>query len=127
MSSGRGPATPVGIGVTATGVNIDAVVELRSRPELPGVDWHGLLSLFSRTLPTKCLIWPQEKLFIFRILFVTITFLFPFFLFFFSFSLFFFFCLGEAPPPPPRGFSARSRLCFKRSFVLKKFPYLFQP
>ena len=45
---------PVGIGVTGmSGVNIVGVVELRSSPELPGVDWHGLLSLFSRTLPAK--------------------------------------------------------------------------
>ena len=54
MLSGRGSATPVGIGVTGTsGVNIVAVVELRSSPELPGIDCHGLLSPFSRTLLTK--------------------------------------------------------------------------
>ena len=54
MSSGRGSATPVGIGVTGTsGVNIVAVVELRSSPELPGVNWHGLSSLFSRTMSIK--------------------------------------------------------------------------
>ena len=38
MPSGRGPATPVGIGVTSmSGVNIVTVVELRSSPALPGV------------------------------------------------------------------------------------------
>ena len=38
MPSGRGPATPIGIGVTGmSGVNIVAVVELRSSPTLPGV------------------------------------------------------------------------------------------
>ena len=38
MPSGRGPATPVGIGVTdMSGVNIFAVAELRSSPVLPGV------------------------------------------------------------------------------------------
>ena len=38
MPSGRGPATPVEIRVTGgSGVDIVAVVELRSSPALPGV------------------------------------------------------------------------------------------
>ena len=70
MSSDRGPATPV---TDTSGVNIVTMVELRSRPELPGVDWHGLLSLFSRTLPAKMFyLTIRETFFICRILFVTI-------------------------------------------------------
>ena len=92
MPSGRGPATPVGIGVTRSlGVNIVAVVEPRSSPEPPGVDWHGLLSLFSRTLLTKMPhLAIRKRFFLFvESLFITIIFL--SFFFSFSFSLFSFF------------------------------------
>ena len=87
---------PVGIGVTGmSGVNIVGVVELRSSPELPGVNWHRL-SLFSRTLPAKMLyLTIRETFFIYRILFVTIIFV--FFFLFFSLSLFFF--LAWVRPP----------------------------
>ena len=40
-----------------SGAIIIKVVELRSRPELPGVVWHGLLSLFSKTF------WQKNVLF----------------------------------------------------------------
>ena len=93
MPSGRGLATPIGIRVTGTsGVNIVAVVELRSSPKIPGVDWHGLLSLFSRTLLAKMFYLAiRETVFICRILFIMII-----FISFFFFSLFFL-PLGEAP------------------------------
>ena len=48
-----------------SGVNIVAVVELRSSPALPGVDWHNLLSLLGRTLPAKMPHLAQEKHFLF--------------------------------------------------------------
>ena len=84
MSSGRGPATPVGI--IMSGVKIVAMVKLRSRPDLPGVNWHGFLSLFSRTLPAKMLYLTIREIFsICKILFVTIIFL--SFYFFFSILL----------------------------------------
>ena len=55
---GDGPLTPVGILIVwLTGVNIVEVVELRSNTELPEVDWHRLLSLFSRTLLAILPIW----------------------------------------------------------------------
>ena len=75
MLSGRGPATPVGIGATGmSGVNIVAVVEPRSSPEPPGVDWHGLLSLFSRTPLTKMPhLVIRETFFICRILSIRIN------------------------------------------------------
>ena len=86
MPSGRGPATPV------YRVNIVVVVELRSSPELPGIDCRGLLSPFSRTLPAKMpYLAIRETFFICRILFIMII-----FISFFFFSLFFL-PLGEAP------------------------------
>ena len=52
------------------------MVELKSSPELSGVDWHGLLSLFSRTLPAKMShLATRETFFICRIFFITIVFL----------------------------------------------------
>ena len=82
-----------------SGVNIAAVVELRSSSKLPGVDWLGLLSLFSRTLTAKMPHLPQEKhFFICRTFFIMIIFL-SFFFPFLSLSLFFFFFgSGEGPP-----------------------------
>ena len=86
MSSGRGLATPIGIGVTGTsGINIVVVVELRSSPKLPGVDWRGLLSLFSRTLPAKMPHLATRKTF-----FICRTFLLRFFLFV---------CFAQVRPP----------------------------
>ena len=78
------------------------VVELRSSPELPGVDWHGLLtspelrgvdwhsllSLLGRTLPAEMPhLATRETFFICRIFFIMIIFL----------SLFFF--LAWVRPP----------------------------
>ena len=88
-----------------SGVKIVAMVKLRSRPDLPGVNWHGFLSLFSRTLPAKMLYLTIREIFsISKILFVKIIFLFffrflffCFFFFLFNFffgPLFFFFLLG---------------------------------
>ena len=96
MPSGRGPATPVRIGVTGTsGVNIVAVVELRSSRALPGVDWHGLLSLLGRTLPAKMPhLATRETFFICRIISIMIN---------LSLSFCFYFSLGEPRPPPPQG------------------------
>ena len=75
-------------------VNIVVVVELRSSPELPGIDCRGLLSPFSRTLPAKMpYLAIRETFFICRILFITIIFL-------FSFSLLFFFFAWVRPPLP---------------------------
>ena len=76
------------------------MVELKSSPELSGVDWHGLLSLFSRTLPAKMFYLAiRETLSICKIFFVTILFLFLFLvfcfaLFFVCFLFLFFFLLG---------------------------------
>ena len=80
-----------------SGVNIAEVVELRSRPELPGVVWYGLLSLFSKTFWQKMFYLASRETFcICKVLFITNIFLF-FFPVFLPFS-FFFFLLGEAPP-----------------------------
>ena len=90
----NGPLTPVGILIVGlSGVNIVEVVELRSSPDLPELDWHGLLSLCSRTLPEKMThLAIRETFFICKIHFITILF------FLFSFlSLFLslpFFSLG---------------------------------
>ena len=62
------------------------VVELRSSPALPGVDWHGLLSLLGRTLPAKMPhLATRETFFICRIVSITI-------------NLFFFFLAWVRPP-----------------------------
>ena len=87
----NGPLTPVGILIVGlSGVNI-VVVELRSSPDLPELDWHGLSSLFSRTLLEKMPhLAIRETFFICKIHFIMII----FFLFSFlslSLSLFFFF------------------------------------
>ena len=64
-----------------SGVNIVAVVELRSSPALPGIDWHGLLSLLGRTSQAKMPhLATRETFFICRIVSIRIN-LFYFYLF----------------------------------------------
>ena len=100
------------------GVSIVAVVELRSSPALPGVDWHGLLSLLGRTLPAKMPHLATRETF----LFVE------------SFPLglisLFLFSLGEAPPEEV--FSKEQALYIVHTSALKapsfqKTLYLSQP
>ena len=118
----NGPLTPVGILIVGlSGVNIVEVVELRSSPDLPELDWHGLSSLFSRTLLEKMPhLAIRETFFICKILLITIIFL-SFSLFLFLFSFFF----PWVSPPTPRGFFARSMFCFKSSFCSKIFSVSF--
>ena len=79
--------------------------------------WHSLLSLLGRTLPTKMPhLATRETFFICRIISIMI-----------NLSLSFFFFILAWVRPPLRRFSPRSRLCilcilcFKSSFVSKKF------
>ena len=65
----------------------------------------------------KCSIWPQEKHFALVKSFLLRIFFFLFFVFF-PFS-FFFFCGCCWVRPLLRGFYARNKLCFKRSFAQK--------
>ena len=103
-----------------SGVNIVAVVELRSSPALPGVDWHNLLSLLGGTLLAKMPhLATRETFFICRIVSIRIN------LFFF-----FFFSLGEAPP---EGVSSKEQALYivhasaLKAPLFQKTLYLSQP